>query len=229
MTKESTPTCEHGLTYAHWGYMNDGAHAKDCPGPAQSTRRFTGQRCGNCGSPCDLCPAYLDADGNCTHGLCSNCPDPAQSTPPSGGPDYRCVMCNKPIPVGCKDCTEYAYDRVGAPPSDDDTEYLRAERQMVERYRRGRSQSPPPSDLRVTDEMARQAVIDYCEPVYGYVSLEPNARAIARMKAVLLHIVNQPLPSEDEMAVLLQLAYNDDPYIFGRSLRKLLLGGEPKL
>ena len=30
-------------------------------------------------------------------------------------PDYRCVMCNKPLPVGCKDCTEYAYDAVGYP------------------------------------------------------------------------------------------------------------------
>ncbi len=38
----------------------------------------------------------------------------AQQAQP-GGPDYRCVMCDKPIPVGCKDCTEYALDAVGAP------------------------------------------------------------------------------------------------------------------
>jgi len=32
-----------------------------------------------------------------------------------GGPDYRCVMCDKPIPVGCADCTEYAFGAVGPP------------------------------------------------------------------------------------------------------------------
>lgn len=31
------------------------------------------------------------------------------------GPDYRCVMCDAPIAVACRACTQYAYESVGWP------------------------------------------------------------------------------------------------------------------
>jgi hypothetical protein len=42
--------------------------------------KYWGQACPICGTPCDLCAIgtsshRVDANGNCTHGLCSKCPD----------------------------------------------------------------------------------------------------------------------------------------------------------
>ena len=65
--------------------MEDEPPAKDCPvhnGPVIATEPETpasepwGQDCPGCGSPCPLCPAYIDVNGNCTHGLCFNCTNP---------------------------------------------------------------------------------------------------------------------------------------------------------
>ena len=85
----ATEKCECGNVKphkGHWwysGFEPGGGPIVTCVGvatePETPVSEAWGQACPGCGVPCPSCPAYLDADGNCTHGLCSKCPDPVST------------------------------------------------------------------------------------------------------------------------------------------------------